>query len=192
MKSFARRLSKSKKRSIGPDWTDKSVPLVQTHHESEIEEIKIDEQPNRLNADDTERTVDSGHRAPSPRPPRKSVTIAVNLSFFINVLLLASKAVAFAMTFSCAVVAALVDSVLDLLSQFIIFITERKVNATKKSDKYPVYIIAAHPILYHLSEGMSYVYIHYHYISGGQNKIRTGWHSHCISANGHAICLCDS
>ena len=66
-----------------------------------------------------------------------SVSMATNLSLFVNILLLIAKIIAFAMTWSYAVIASLVDSVLDLLSQFIIWLTERKVK--KKNDhKYPV------------------------------------------------------
>ena len=111
---------------------------VQTNDHSAVKMKQINIQSNGLNVDDRGGSTDTGQRAQSPHLPRKEVTIAVNLSFFINVVLLVTKAIAFAMTFSYAVIAALVDSVLDLLSQFIICITERKVRDTKKSDKYPV------------------------------------------------------
>ena len=68
-----------------------------------------------------------------------SVSMAVNLSLAVNILLLISKISVFVMTFSLAVIATLVDSVLDLLSQSIIWLTERKVNKhTDIKSKYPV------------------------------------------------------
>jgi len=116
--------------------------------DTETERLKAqlkDGSPNKMKRIDIQPqspsgSNESGQRAQSPQSPhtpRHSVTLAVNLSFAINVLLLASKAVAFAITFSYAVIAALVDSVLDLLSQLIICITERKL-AQPKADKYPV------------------------------------------------------
>ena len=67
----------------------------------------------------------------------RSVTWAVNLSLFVNILLLFSKITAFVLTFSFAVVASLIDSVLDLFSQLIIWLTERKIRS-KNDQKYPV------------------------------------------------------
>ena len=119
----------------------KAISAIETNHESPSRNAlkRIDIKPrDSPNAYDSGGTMQSSRSSQSPRSPRQSVTIAVNLSFVINALLLASKAVAFAMTFSYAVIAALVDSVLDILSQFIICITERKVRDTKRSDKYPV------------------------------------------------------
>jgi len=89
--------------------------------------------------------IDTQQLGASPSPSRSSsassltpsVTIAVNLSLAVNVLLLASKIAVFAMTFSYAVIASLVDSVLDVLSQLIIFVTERKVRQ-HDHKKYPV------------------------------------------------------
>ena len=66
-----------------------------------------------------------------------SVSLAVNLSLIVNIILLITKIIVFVMTWSLAVIASLVDSVLDLLSQFIIWLTERKVNR-KNDHKYPV------------------------------------------------------
>ena len=61
---------------------------------------------------------------------------ATNLSLVGNIILFITKTVVFVLTFSLAVVASLVDSMLDLVSQVIMFLTERNVKIV--NEKYPV------------------------------------------------------
>lgn len=129
----------------GSSAVTESQHVEDTGGDAETERLKSsqsDANPENVIQTDADNagTIALGQASSSPRPhySRRAVTIAVNLSFAINALLLASKAIAFALTFSYAVIAALIDSVLDLLSQFIICITERKVRDSKISDEYPV------------------------------------------------------
>ncbi|PWN20196.1 hypothetical protein BCV69DRAFT_312806 [Microstroma glucosiphilum] len=65
----------------------------------------------------------------------KSVQFAININLFINVLLLAGKAVAVLSSSSVSLLASLVDSALDLLSTLIIFCASKLV-AFKSSESY--------------------------------------------------------
>lgn len=65
----------------------------------------------------------------------RSVQFAINLNLFINVLLLAGKAVAVLSSSSVSLLASLVDSALDLLSTIIIFAASKAVSF-KSSESY--------------------------------------------------------
>ena len=63
--------------------------------------------------------------------------IASNVSLIVNILLSIAKIFVFITSLSLSIVASLVDSAMDLLSQLIMFIAERNVNR-KPSKTYPV------------------------------------------------------
>lgn len=63
--------------------------------------------------------------------------IALDLSLWINIFILLTKAVAYMETLSLSVLAALVDSVLDVVSQWILAYTERRSSKTRSSAHYP-------------------------------------------------------
>ena len=98
------------------------------------EEVSSDEEDWKLNS-----KSQSMQNFKNDNQTRGSVSMAVNLSLIVNILLLFSKIIVFIMTWSLAVIASLVDSVLDLLSQLIICLTEKKVNIPGDiKGKYPV------------------------------------------------------
>eukprot|EP01039_Chlorochromonas_danica_P002691 gene2691-2941_t len=66
----------------------------------------------------------------------KSLALAVNASWAVNWLLLVGKAVVVGMSHSKAMTAALVDSAVDLLSQFVLSLADRYMS--KHSHLYPV------------------------------------------------------
>jgi divalent metal cation (Fe/Co/Zn/Cd) transporter len=62
--------------------------------------------------------------------------IAMRLSLYVNLVILASKACVYIKTLSLAVLAALLDSVLDVVSQLVLFYTERT-SDLRSSEIYP-------------------------------------------------------
>lgn len=71
-----------------------------------------------------------------PTTKAESIAWAVNASWAVNWLLLFGKAVVVGLSNSKAMTAALVDSAVDLLSQFILSMADRYMS--KHSEKYPV------------------------------------------------------
>jgi len=67
---------------------------------------------------------------------KSSVRVAVNVSLLVNILLFFTKIYVYIDSFSLSVLVSLVDSIMDLLSQFVIYCTER--NMTRQHPKYPV------------------------------------------------------
>lgn len=65
-----------------------------------------------------------------------NASLAMNASWFVNVLLLAIKIVAFVVSSSKAVLASLVDSIVDLLSQTVLAYAEKYIM--EHSPDYPV------------------------------------------------------
>ncbi|ETO23140.1 CDF transporter, membrane protein, partial [Reticulomyxa filosa] len=65
-----------------------------------------------------------------------SVKLVASLSLWCNILLLIVKAIVFGLSLSLSVLASLIDSVLDLLTQAVLYWTERQVS--RVSEKYPV------------------------------------------------------
>ena len=63
--------------------------------------------------------------------------LALDLSLYINVFILLIKTVAYLETLSLSVLAALVDSILDVVSQIILAYTERRSSKTRSSAHYP-------------------------------------------------------
>ena len=63
--------------------------------------------------------------------------LALDLSLWINIFILLTKTVAYLETMSLSVLAALVDSILDVVSQFILYYTERRSSKTRSSARYP-------------------------------------------------------
>lgn len=74
---------------------------------------------------------------PSDRDePSRDTSLAMNLSWFVNITLLAIKIVAFVVSSSKAVLASLVDSIVDLLSQAVLYYAEKYIS--EHSPDYPV------------------------------------------------------
>jgi len=63
--------------------------------------------------------------------------LALDLSLWINIFILLTKMVAYLETYSLSVLAALVDSILDVVSQFILYYTEHRSSKTRSSAHYP-------------------------------------------------------
>ena len=63
--------------------------------------------------------------------------IALDLSLWVNIFILLIKAVAYLETLSLSILAALVDSILDVVSQWILAYTERRSSKTRSSAHYP-------------------------------------------------------
>lgn len=63
--------------------------------------------------------------------------LALDLSLWINIFILLTKAVAYLETLSLSILAALVDSILDVVSQWILAYTERRSSKTRSSAHYP-------------------------------------------------------
>lgn len=92
------------------------------------------------------REVESGNNGwtgmamyePSPKEGGEpmNASLAMNASWFVNVLLLTIKIVAFVVSSSKAVLASLVDSIVDLLSQTVLAYAEKYIM--EHSPDYPV------------------------------------------------------
>jgi cation diffusion facilitator family transporter len=63
--------------------------------------------------------------------------IALDLSLWINIFILITKVVAYLETLSLSILAALVDSILDVVSQWILSYTEKRSSKTRSSAHYP-------------------------------------------------------
>jgi cation diffusion facilitator family transporter len=63
--------------------------------------------------------------------------IALDLSLWINIFILITKVIAYLETLSLSVLAALVDSILDVVSQWILSYTEKRSSKTRSSAHYP-------------------------------------------------------
>lgn len=63
--------------------------------------------------------------------------LALDLSLWVNIFILLTKAVAYLETLSLSILAALVDSILDVVSQWILAYTERRSSKTRSSAHYP-------------------------------------------------------
>ena len=63
--------------------------------------------------------------------------LALDLSLWINIFILLTKTVAYLETLSLSILAALVDSILDVVSQWILAYTEKRSSKTRSSAHYP-------------------------------------------------------
>lgn len=63
--------------------------------------------------------------------------LALDLSLWINIFILVTKAIAYIETSSLSILAALVDSILDVVSQWILAYTERRSSKDRSSAHYP-------------------------------------------------------
>ncbi len=83
--------------------------------------------------------VEEGHKEGilnDPIKPAKAASLAMNVSLVINVTLLIIKVIAFIFSSSKAVLASLVDSLVDILSQLILVVAENFI--VRHSPDYPV------------------------------------------------------
>lgn len=93
--------------------------------------------PETLELKDSASTSPSDRESSSDVPnASKSVRYAANASLSVNMLLFLIKIVVFWLTLSVSIIASLVDSTLDLLSQLIMFFAERNMGIVH--EKYPV------------------------------------------------------
>ena len=76
----------------------------------------------------------SSRNRPSDSPLRR---IAIDLSLWINIAILVTKIFAYATTLSLSVLAALTDSVLDVVSQLVLNYTEKHSSLSRSSALYP-------------------------------------------------------
>ena len=76
----------------------------------------------------------SSRNKPNDSPLRR---IAIDLSLWINIAILVTKIFAYAMTLSLSVLAALTDSVLDVVSQLVLNYTEKHSSLSRSSALYP-------------------------------------------------------
>ncbi|KAL9190969.1 hypothetical protein ACHAXT_000675 [Thalassiosira profunda] len=104
------------------------------HHHHREYESPLQLPPARSDSDDSHR--EDGDES-SPFSHANLRRLAVDLSLYINLFILATKAVAYAETLSLSVLAALVDSALDVVSQGILAYTERRSSKTRSSAHYP-------------------------------------------------------
>jgi cation diffusion facilitator family transporter len=63
--------------------------------------------------------------------------VALDLSLWVNIIILLTKVIAYIQTLSLSVLAALVDSILDVVSQWILSYTEQTSSKTRSSAHYP-------------------------------------------------------
>jgi len=63
--------------------------------------------------------------------------VAIDLSLYVNLIITVSKLIAYVQTLSLSVLAALVDSVLDVVSQLVLNYTERHSSLSRSSAHYP-------------------------------------------------------
>lgn len=63
--------------------------------------------------------------------------LALDLSLWINIFILIIKVIAYLETLSLSILAALVDSILDVVSQVILAYTEKRSSKTRSSAHYP-------------------------------------------------------
>lgn len=72
--------------------------------------------------------------------------IAIDISLYLNLFILFSKILAYAHTLSLSVLAALTDSLLDVISQLVLFYTERTSSMSRSSAHYPAGAARLEPI----------------------------------------------
>jgi cation diffusion facilitator family transporter len=91
-------------------------------------------------AESNESIIVAGFHVPSLR------TIAIQLSLYVNILITLAKLITYIQTFSLSVLAALLDSVLDVVSQMVLFHTEKHSSLQRSSAFYPAGASRLEPI----------------------------------------------
>lgn len=91
-------------------------------------------------AESNESIVVSGFHIPSLR------IIAIQLSLYVNILITLAKLITYIQTFSLSVLAALLDSVLDVVSQLVLTHTEKHSSLQRSSAFYPAGASRLEPI----------------------------------------------
>lgn len=119
---------------------------TRTHHHPHVHSTSVDYStvenssldisfaPPPSNDSDDEGTSDHEKAYWSGSNLRK---IALDLSLWINIFILITKVVAYLETLSLSILAALVDSILDVVSQWILSYTEKRSSKTRSSAHYP-------------------------------------------------------
>lgn len=104
------------------------------HHPDDVESPSLSNQHyQRLNSDSSVSVVEDKNFM-SHTNLRK---FALDFSLWINVFILVTKAVAYSETLSLSILAALVDSILDVVSQLILNYAEQRSSKTRSSAHYP-------------------------------------------------------
>jgi len=94
-----------------------------------------------------EHQHDETGSAPPPRGSNWTMRrIAIDLSLYMNLFITFAKLIAYIDTFSLSVLAALLDSVLDVVSQFVLNYTERNSSMQRSSAFYPAGASRLEPI----------------------------------------------
>jgi len=105
---------------------------TKTHHHPHTD---FDEYPLQTTSDeDNDEPPPDGKVFFSHTNLRK---LALDLSLWINIFILITKLIAYVETLSLSVLASLVDSILDVVSQFILLYTEKISSQTRSSAHYP-------------------------------------------------------
>jgi cation diffusion facilitator family transporter len=86
---------------------------------------------------DTDTDSTTHHTAPGTHRPMTLRRLAIQLSLYLNLLILLCKLIAYLRTLSLSVLAALTDSLLDVVSQLVLNYTEKHSNKSRSSAFYP-------------------------------------------------------
>ncbi|GKZ00980.1 hypothetical protein MPSEU_001049500 [Mayamaea pseudoterrestris] len=128
-------------RNVGFIDTEESVPLASNHDVPYGTSTDDDTSLSHHSAIDEEDPVYVGPlRLPSLR------RIALGLSLYVNILITITKVFAYFSTFSLSVLASLLDSLLDVVSQLVLTFTEKHSSTQRSSDLYPAGAARLEPI----------------------------------------------
>lgn len=86
---------------------------------------------------DTDTDTTNNHTFPETHRPMTLRRLAIQLSLYLNLLILVCKLIAYLRTLSLSVLAALTDSLLDVVSQLVLNYTEKHSNKSRSSAFYP-------------------------------------------------------
>jgi cation diffusion facilitator family transporter len=116
-------------------WVQEKLNDVGAHHKKQDDDDDNDDEEDGSGDVDVERAsaADGGAVVGENVRQSRPVRVAIYLSFAANVLLLALKLVAFIESGSLAVLASVLDSILDLLSGAIMFFTSWLMRKTERS-----------------------------------------------------------
>ena len=120
---------------------DDHTPLIQTNEKYGSMALPLNETDSATH-DDTLISDSSGSRM-SSTPLRRT---AIDLSLYLNLIILFSKVVAYAHTLSLSVLAALIDSLLDVISQLVLNYTETHSTKSRSSALYPAGAARLEPV----------------------------------------------
>jgi cation diffusion facilitator family transporter len=132
-----------KSKSIGDGETDRLVTEIaygSLDDKQHTNKQSSDESVTMSSQDDEYWTIIGCLKIPSLR------RLALDLSLYINIIITIVKLVAYVQTMSLSVLAALLDSVLDVVSQFVLNYTEKRSSMHRSSAFYPAGASRLEPI----------------------------------------------